>query len=222
MAPGIAPVDEDALARAHLYAVDRQICWIRSGLSAQIRASIDWDDVRSHLNIGLVRAIRSYRPDRKATLGTWIITYLRGYWSHYWRDKQRYYILTVQIPELRYNTSEVAMALYDYRCSWCGHTWESLVTGDHPEIPCELCHQPARRLPCCPAVVSVCDTDNKSALQTANLLDQRREAAANGHGNLTIKCTANARGEITIDDVVKTGGTGRRTGLSAEQLRRTK
>jgi len=209
------PSNENELAIKYLYLIDRQMAWLRK----RIKIHLDWDDVRSHLQLGFVRAIRKYRPELPAAIETWITGYLRGYWRHYWRDKKAYYLRMSQLTSGYNNCGEIEMALYDRQCTHCGH-WEEVIEIEADElIECPKCGKIAmRRLPSCPAVISVCDSDNKSALQTANLLEKRREAAAAGHGNLTIKCTANQRGEITIDDVVQTGGQNRRSALTAKAL----
>jgi len=39
------------------------------------------------------------------------------------------------------------MPIYDFECSECGHRFETLVFGRDPQVSCERCGKPVRRLP---------------------------------------------------------------------------
>jgi predicted nucleic acid-binding Zn ribbon protein len=79
------------------------------------------------------------------------------------------------------------MSLYDRRCTAC-----NLIEIDRLEafgadelIECPECHSLSfKKQPCCPSFIWIA---GENAADFANELDRRREAAANGHGNHSLK-----------------------------------
>lgn len=98
------------------------------------------------------------------------------------------------------------MPLYDRTCDDCGYkeidrleTVNVIVL-----ISCPKCAATAFRKQL--SHPAFCFVRGESACDMGTVLDDRRAAAAAGHGNTTIKMSMNDRGEVTTDDIVKTGG----------------
>lgn len=93
--PPLNETNENELAILYLPLIDTHILHLKLKYNNNGR-NIDWDDVYSFLQFGLLKALRSYDKEKKASMKSWIITYLRGYSKNYFRDWGSFYSQTEQ------------------------------------------------------------------------------------------------------------------------------
>jgi DNA-directed RNA polymerase specialized sigma subunit len=91
------PVDnENELATLYLPLIDTHILHLKLKYHNK---NIDYDDLFSFLQLGLLRAIRNYEDGHSCSIKTYIISYLRGYTKNYFRDLGLYISNTEQIDQ---------------------------------------------------------------------------------------------------------------------------
>ena len=94
------------------------------------------------------------------------------------------------------------MPIYLRRCEQCGFEEETIETLNDEVKDCPECSGPFKKQITAP---TFCYVRGESALDMYGELDKRREKAANGQGNATIKMSMNERGEVTTDSVEASG-----------------
>ena len=85
--------NENEICALYLPLIDTHILHLKLKYSSN---NLDWDDVYSFLQLGLLKAVRSYQEGHNTTMRSWILTFLRGYTKNYFRDFGQYYLINEQ------------------------------------------------------------------------------------------------------------------------------
>jgi DNA-directed RNA polymerase specialized sigma subunit len=89
--------NENEICAFYLPLIDTHIFHLKLKYSSN--KNLDWDDVYSFLQLGLLKAVRSYQEGHNTTMKSWILTFLRGYTKNYFRDFGQYYSINDQIDD---------------------------------------------------------------------------------------------------------------------------